>query len=122
MTLLRAEPEPILVSAPGRRTADVLYDQVVGSGESFWSAVYAPFMSRDITRDDQRSLIRKGLEQTGGNYRMLTELLNMPAGDSRRFLGFLRKHHCHVAFQQFRTIQGRPIGMMPEDRCPAEAV
>ena len=73
-------------------------------------------MSRDITRDDLRSLVRKGLEQTGGNYRVLTELFNMPAGDYKRFLNFLRKHHCHVAFQQFRTIQGRPINM------PAETV
>ena len=71
--------------------------------------------SRDITREDLRSLVRKGLEQTGGNYRVLTELLNMPATDYKRFLNFLRKHHCHVAFQQFRTIQGRPINMTPGD-------
>ena len=115
MNLLRAEPAPVAVPSPGRRTADVLYEKVVVSRESFWSAVYAPFMSRDLTRDDLRSLVRKGLEQTGGNYRVLTELFNMPAGDYKRFLNFLRKHHCHVAFQQFRTIQGRPISMTPED-------
>jgi hypothetical protein len=59
--------------------------------------------------------VRKGLEQTGGNYRVLTELFNMPATDYKRFLNFLRKHHCHVAFQQFRTIQGRSINMTPDD-------
>jgi hypothetical protein len=32
----------------------------------------------------------------------------MPAADYKRFLNFLMKHHCHVAFQQFRTVQGRP--------------
>ena len=118
MNLLRAEsvPPAALVPAAGRRTSDTLYEKVVTGRESFWSAVYAPFMSRDITRDDLRSLVRKGLEQTGGNYRVLTELFNMPAGDYKRFLNFLRKHHCHVAFQQFRTIQGRPINM------PAETV
>lgn len=118
MNLLRTEPAPVPVPAPGRRTADVLYEKVVVSRESFWSAVYAPFMSRDLTRDDLRSLVRKGLEQTGGNYRVLTELFNMPAGDYKRFLNFLRKHHCHVAFQQFRTIQGRPVNMSPEDVAP----
>jgi two-component system response regulator HydG len=115
LNLLRAEPPAAPVSNPGRRTADILYDKVVVARESFWSAVYAPFMSRDITREDLRSLVRKGLEQTGGNYRMLTELLNMPATDYKRFLNFLRKHHCHVAFQQFRTIQGRPLNMSSDD-------
>jgi DNA-binding NtrC family response regulator len=115
INLLRAEPPLAAVSAPGRRIADVLYDKVVVARESFWSAVYAPFMSRDITRDDLRGLVRKGLEQTGGNYRVLTELFNMPATDYKRFLNFLRKHHCHVAFQQFRTIPGRPINMTPDD-------
>ena len=118
LSLLRAEPEPVSVTGLGPRPADLLYDEIVGSGASFWSAVHAPFMSRDITRDDLRSLVRKGLEQTGGNYRMLTELLNMPAGDYRRFLGFLRKHHCYVAFQQFRTIPAPPIDVATEDPGP----
>jgi DNA-binding NtrC family response regulator len=115
ITLLRTEPAPQVVPTSGRRTADLLFDKLVVGHESFWSAVYAPFMSRDLTRDDLRSLVRKGLEQTGGNYRVLTELFNMTAGDYKRFLNFLRKHHCHVAFQQFRTIQSRPIQMTAED-------
>ena len=101
---LRAGLEPASLAVLGHRTADALYDRVVVSGESFWSAVYAPFMARDITRDDLRSLVRKGLEHTGGNYRVLTERFNMPPTDYKRFLAFLRKHHCHVAFQQFRTV------------------
>jgi transcriptional regulator with PAS, ATPase and Fis domain len=116
MNLLRSEPPAAEAPALTRSRADALYERVVVARESFWSAVYAPFMSRDMTRDDLRGLVRKGLEQTGGNYRVLTELFNMPAGDYKRFLNFLRKHHCHVAFQQYRTIQGRPISM------PAESV
>ena len=95
-------PEPA-ATAPGRRLADVLFDRLVNDRDSFWAIIYAPFMSRDMTRDDLRALVRRGLEQTGGNYRVLTELFNMQAGDYKRFLNFLRKHHCHVAFQQFRT-------------------
>ena len=115
MNLLRNESPEAEAPTVTRSRAEALYDRVVVARESFWSAVYAPFMSRDMTRDDLRGLVRKGLEQTGGNYRMLTELFNMPAGDYKRFLNFLRKHHCHVAFQQYRTIQGRPISM-PADR------
>jgi transcriptional regulator with PAS, ATPase and Fis domain len=114
--LLRAEPQPVSATTPATQsTADVLYDRIVRGRESFWTVVYAPFMSRDMTRDDLRALVRKGLEQTSGNYRVLTALFNMPGTDYKRLLNFLRKHHCHVAFQQFRTIPGRPLSMGPED-------
>src|SRR5262249_19006358 len=33
-----------------RETADVLYDRMVKSGESFWSAVHGPFACHDLTR------------------------------------------------------------------------
>ena len=33
-------------------------------GESFWTAVHEPFMSRDLTRDDLRQLVRRGLTHT----------------------------------------------------------
>jgi DNA-binding NtrC family response regulator len=101
---VRGGTEPQRSPAPlPRSTADARFDQLVVARESFWSAVYAPFMSRDLTRDDLRMLVRRGLEQTGGSYRRLTELFNMPDGDYRRFLSFLRKHHCYVASQQSRT-------------------
>jgi two-component system response regulator HydG len=99
----RTETQPRKSPPLTRSTADALFDRLVVARESFWSAVYAPFMSRDLTREDLRMLVRRGLEQTGGSYRSLTELFNMPEGDYRRFLSFLRKHHCHVAFQQSRT-------------------
>ena len=119
--LLRAEPQrPPVATTPAGSTVDVLYDQIVRGRESFWTAVYAPFMSRDMTRADLRELIRRGLEQTSGNYRLLTDLFNMPATDYKRLLNFLKKHHCHVAFQQFRTIPGRPIGITAEDAAARE--
>jgi len=89
-----------------RPVSDVLFDQIVKEGQSFWSAVYAPFISRDLTRDDLRGLVKKGLERTAGNYKVLVELFNMPPDDYKRFLGFLRKYHCHMPFQQFRSAAG----------------
>jgi transcriptional regulator with PAS, ATPase and Fis domain len=80
-----------------------LFERIVRGRESFWSAVYEPFMSRDITRADVRRLVSEGLQQTRGNYKMLLELFNMDPRDYKRLLNFLRKHHCHVAFQQFRS-------------------
>ena len=76
--------------------------QLLVQREPFWTVVYGPFMSRDITRDDLRYLIRTGLERTQGSYRLLLDLFNIEATDYKRFLGFLKQHDCHLPFQQFR--------------------
>ena len=60
-------------------------------------------MARDITREDMRLIVRTGLEQTQGSYRLLVSLFNMSADDYKRFLGFLKQHDCHLPFQRFRT-------------------
>jgi transcriptional regulator with PAS, ATPase and Fis domain len=83
--------------------ADDLFERLVTNRESFWSVVYPAFMSRDLTRADLRAVLRRGLQQTGGNYKVLVQLFNMPPADYKRFLNFLRKHECHVPFQRFRT-------------------
>ncbi|OLB61236.1 MAG: hypothetical protein AUI11_10520 [Acidobacteria bacterium 13_2_20CM_2_66_4] len=80
---------------------------MVKNRESFWSAVYPAFMTRDLTRDDLRFIIRRGLHETAGSYKMLVELLNMRPNDYKRFLNFLRKHECHVPFARFRSAELR---------------
>ena len=97
------EPELGTV-APQRpmRNPNELYQRIVGNRESFWSAVYEPFMSRDLTRDDVRAIVTAGLQHTRGNYKMLLEMFNMPPSDYKRFLNFLRKHECHMPFHKFR--------------------
>jgi hypothetical protein len=88
---------------PSRPSAQMLFERIVTRRESFWSAVYSPFMSRDLTRDDVRAIVTAGLQHTRGNYKMLLELFNMEPADYKRFLNFLRKHQCHMPFQQFRV-------------------
>lgn len=90
--------------APALARADQLFQRMLQGGESFWSVVYEPFMSRDLTREDVRLLIGMGLEQTRGSYKILMPLFNMPLSDYKRFLNFVRKYHCHLPFQQFRTV------------------
>jgi DNA-binding NtrC family response regulator len=89
--------------AAGATVPAELFDRIVNRGESFWSAVYEPFMARDLTRADVRVVVTAGLQQTRGNYKMLVEFFNMAPQDYKRFLNFLRKHQCHMPFQQFRT-------------------
>ena len=92
-----------------RSAADDLFDRLANHRDSFWSVVYPAFMARDLTRADLRLLLRRGLQQAGGNYKVLVQLFNMPPDDYKRFLNFLRKHDCHVPFQAFRTAHREPL-------------
>jgi len=83
---------------------DGVLERLLVHKESFWTTAYPLFMTRDITRDDMRFIIRSGLEQTRGSYRMLLGLFNMAADDYKRFLGFLKQHDCHLPFQRFRVL------------------
>ena len=90
---------------PARRTvADDLYRKLVEERESFWTAVYPLYMQREITRGNVRDLVRKGLEEARGNYKIVARLFNMDQGDYKKFLNFLRKYQCHVPFQRFRMM------------------
>jgi transcriptional regulator with PAS, ATPase and Fis domain len=80
-----------------------LLERMIHGGESFWSAVYPAFMSRDLTRHDVRDIVGRGLQQAHGNYKIVVQLFNMQVGDYKRFLNFLRKHNCHMPYQQFRS-------------------
>jgi transcriptional regulator with GAF, ATPase, and Fis domain len=93
----------------GRDVIGPLMRRLLAGGESFWSAVHAPFMERDLSREQLRAIVRAGLQETAGNYRMLVELFNMADSDYKRFLSFLRKHDCQVPFHAFRSVRSRPV-------------
>jgi len=85
-----------------RTVADDLYQRLVQERESFWSLVYPLYMQREITRSNVRDVVRKGLEEARGNYKIVARLFNMGQGDYKRFLNFLRKHDCQVPFKEYR--------------------
>jgi DNA-binding NtrC family response regulator len=97
-------------NAAQRPASDVLLERMTVDGQSFWSVVYEPFMSRDLTRDDLRAIIGRGLEHTKGNYKLLIMLFNLPPGDYKRVLNFLRKYDCHMPFQPFRSLPSQQLG------------
>ena len=94
-------------TTPSRLTPDVLFERMSVGGESFWTVVYEPFISRDLTRDDLRTIINRGLERTRGSYKALVQSFNLEAQDYKRFLSFLRKYECHMPFQRFRAVPVR---------------
>jgi two-component system NtrC family response regulator len=87
-------------------TVRELLQRLLESGESFWPVVYQPFMSRDLLRADLKAILTEGLERTGGNYRLVVRLFNMPDADYKRFLGFLRTYGCHLPYRTFRVESG----------------
>ena len=84
---------------------DDMYKQLTTNGQSFWSTVYPLYMQREITRSDVRNLVRKGLEESRGNYRIMLRLFNMESSDYKKFLNFLRKHQCQLPFKEFRQVE-----------------
>ena len=85
-----------------RAVVDELMTRLVDERVSFWTAVYPLFQHRDITRHDVRNLVRRALEESRGNYKIVARMFNIEDGDYKRFLHFLRKHDCQIPFQQYR--------------------
>ena len=109
----RLDDLPLQIRAPQLRPApggndtppdvvDDLYARLTKQRESFWTAVYPLYMQREITRSHVRDLVRKGLYETHGNYKIVVRLFNMEPTEYKRFLNFLRKHDCQLPFQDFR--------------------
>jgi DNA-binding NtrC family response regulator len=84
---------------------DVLWARLM-AGESFWTVVCEPFKARDLTRDDVRAIVHRGLQETLGSYRALLHLFHLPPTDYKRLLAFLSTHDCHLPFHEYR---GMPI-------------
>lgn len=85
-----------------RTVGDELFKRLMTDGECFWSTVHPLFMQREITRTNVRELIRKGLEEARGNYKIVVRMFNMPPTDYKKFLNFLRKHDCQPSFKEYR--------------------
>ena len=101
-TVRSQEPTTDRPNERRRTVADDLYQRLVEKRESFWSAVYTLYMDREITRGTVREVIRQGLEESRGNYRILARLFNLETREYKRFLNFLRKHGLQLPFKEFR--------------------
>jgi len=81
---------------------DDLYQRIINDRQSFWSVVYPLYMDREITRAQVRDVVRRGLEEARGNYKIVARLFNLEPNDYKRFLNFLRKHECQLPFKEYR--------------------
>lgn len=100
-----ASPAPGQPFRERRRTvADELYSRMTEQRESFWTAVYPLFVQRDITRANIRDLVRKALQESRGNYKIVAKLFNLEQREYKRFLNFLRKNECQLPFREYRGL------------------
>ena len=93
----RIEPEHfdslLTAETPGEATpGDDPYQKMVNGGASFWEAVRAPFLERDLNRLQVQQVVRRGLRENGACYRTLLAKFNLDAGDYHKFMDFLRHH------------------------------
>jgi transcriptional regulator with PAS, ATPase and Fis domain len=96
--------EPLVQTRERRRQiADELYEALAHGGCSFFTHIHPLFLSRDITRQDIRELVRRGLRATRGSYRALLPVFGMKPQDYQRFHNFLAAHDCKVDYHEFRT-------------------
>lgn len=104
-----ANREPLrAATAPAQTTVESViktcYERMTNNGESFWTVVYTPFTQHDLTREVVRGVVSLGLKHTSGSYRLVAQLFNLPPTEYKRFLNFLQKNDCHMAFQNFRLV------------------
>ena len=106
--LRRARPSSVAANQPfreRRRTvSDELYSRMIEQRESFWTAVYPLYVQRDITRANIRDLVRKALQESRGNYKIVAKLFNLEQREYKRFLNFLRKNECQLPFREYRGL------------------
>lgn len=93
-----ANPALAPAEALAEQVARDVFGRMIEGRESFWRAVYDPFVTRDLTRDTLRRIVRLGMEQVDGDSAGLPPLFNV-APDSRKLLSFLRKHDCLVSIR-----------------------
>ena len=87
-------------------TQQELLRRLIVGRESFWTVIHAPFMQRDLLRDDVRCIVRVGLQRTLGNYKLVAALFNVAPGDYKRMLNFLHKNGCWIPYQPYRRVDG----------------
>ena len=93
-----------------RHLADDLFTRLLDGKCDFWRDVHDVFISRDLTRDDLRGVVRRGLATTRGSYRELLRLFGMRERDYKRLLNFLAAHDCTVDFRAYREPRRRGVG------------
>ncbi|MBN2010844.1 sigma-54-dependent Fis family transcriptional regulator [candidate division KSB1 bacterium] len=62
------------------------------NGVCFWETVQKPYLDRELNRNQVRLIIQQGLQDSGGSYKRLLKIFNIPEFQYLKFMDFLRHH------------------------------
>jgi len=63
------------------------------NGKSFWDSVKAPYLQRELNREEAKEIIERGLRETRGKYAGLVGLFNLDKKEYKNFMRFLYENH-----------------------------
>jgi hypothetical protein len=72
-----------------------LYERVVHGGESFWDVVQKPYLRRELSREEARSLVRRAYDEGSRSYRGVARLFRLER-DYQKLFDFLKNHDLKV--------------------------
>jgi DNA-binding NtrC family response regulator len=91
-SLEEAASEGQLAKVPFSDAGTSCYESMLTQKASFWDVVHGPYMDRELSRPQVRTILLRGLETTRGSYKKLLPLFGIAEGDYLRFMDFLRHH------------------------------
>ena len=80
------------VEEPAVGSVDDVYLDVVEGKKDFWELVHGRFLSRELNRNEVKSIVRRGLTASAGSYRQLLDVFHLPSDDYQKLMDFLRHH------------------------------
>jgi transcriptional regulator with AAA-type ATPase domain len=89
-------------------TAQLPYER-----RNFWRDVYTPFLKRELNRDQVRAIVRRGLEESSGNYRLFLGRNGVSRQEYLKAMDFLRHHDLKPTPYRARSrtsMRSHPLG------------
>jgi transcriptional regulator with GAF, ATPase, and Fis domain len=78
---------PVILDGTGGVGA---FERMLEQGATFWDAVREPYLARELSRQEARLVVERGLAKTRGSYKGLVALFNMQTAEYLKFMDFLR--------------------------------
>jgi DNA-binding NtrC family response regulator len=104
--------ESIQTNDLGDKETETWFRDLTEGRQNFWSGVHDRYKRRDISRERVVALIDLGLRTTGGSYKTMASMFQIPNEQYHRFMDFLRRSKCHLDFRPYRR------GMLHPDNQP----
>lgn len=64
-------------------------------GETFWDAVWRPFIKRDLNRQEVRRFLKTEYAASGFSLKKLSQRLNIQEAERKKFVALLHKYNIH---------------------------